>query len=148
MRKEYHPIITSFRRLRESDADSRFLIIRKCFFKASSYNTRNLDHIINQFSSVAYTHVSILTFQLFQCKCCCLICFHRLVGAGRLLIKGFVVNGTAMTGVVATVIAFEAWIGTIRGFFYSNSIHFGPMDAVFVQDWSRNRWDFRWSRWK
>ena len=33
-----HPPPTCFRRLRDNEADSRFLIIRKCFFNASSYS--------------------------------------------------------------------------------------------------------------
>ena len=37
-RLENEKCFTCFRRLRESDADSRFLIIRRCFFNASSYS--------------------------------------------------------------------------------------------------------------
>ena len=61
----------------------------------------------------------------------------RLFDDNVVVNKVFVVNGTAMTGAVVTVIALDAWIGIIKEFFGSSLIHFGPIDAVFEQVWSR-----------
>ena len=52
---------TSFRRLRESDADSRFFIMRRCFFNPSSYNNKNIitKQTRSNISLHSYFHIEV-----------------------------------------------------------------------------------------